>query len=102
MEEPFEHDEDELEKIRLENEIKKIKLSLEHGMDLSHSYTDEELPPEVEGAFLDHIKQWEEQFAQRKRIAVYDFIGRPGYLPLSGMETVQVKPQLERIMEIMK
>jgi len=60
MQEPFEENEEELEKIRLENEIKKIKLSLEHGMDLSHSYTDEELPPEVEGAFLDHIKQWEE------------------------------------------
>jgi len=101
MQESFENEEEEQEHLRMENEIKKIKLSLEHGMDLSKSFSDPDLPPEVEGEFLDYIKQWEEQFALQKKIVIYDLLEKPAYIPVADLGEAQIKPELERVMEML-
>jgi hypothetical protein len=110
MQEPFnnndednfgEHDEEYLENLRMENEIKKIKLSLEHGTDLSGQLSEAELPPEIEGKFLDYISQFEAEFAKRKTIFVYDLAGRPEWKPASEIPDSEIAAELERIMDAM-
>jgi hypothetical protein len=105
MQEPFEKNEgpeEHFDDLRTENEIKKIKLALEHGMDLSNSYSDADLPPEVEGEFLDYMQQWEDQFAQRKMIAIYDFIDKPAFRPLPDIPEAEVGTELNRVLEILQ
>ncbi len=98
MEEPFENEEDQLNDQRAENEIKKIKLSLEHGMDFSKSFTNPDMPPEIEGEFLDYIQQWEDQFAQRKMITVYDLAGRPDCMPAGEIADSDIGEALDKLM----
>jgi len=101
MQEPLENNEEQFD-LNTENELKKIKLSLEHGMDLSKSFTDSDTPPEIEGAFLDYVQQWEDQFAQHKTIVIYDLIGRPEYIPVQDLENDQLAAELNRINDLLQ
>ncbi len=105
MQEPFDNNEEELneeelENLRMENEIKKIKLSLEHGADFS-KFPDAEMPPEIEGQFLDYIQQFEEQFANRKSILVYDMAGRPAWKPVAEIPDEEISAELNRLMSVL-
>ena len=102
MPEEINNEEDQLNDQRAENEIKKFKLSLEHGMDFSKSYTDSDLPPEVEGEFLDYMQQWEDQFAQRKMTTVYELAGRPEYKPVAEIPDDEISGELDRLMEALQ
>jgi len=102
MEEQFEHDETHLNDQHTENEIKKIKLALEHGMDLSEPLTNASLPPEIEGKFLDYIQQWEDQFAKRQMILIYDLAGRPEWKPVADIADDEIAGELERLLGILK
>jgi hypothetical protein len=86
---------------RTENEIKKLKLSVEHGMDCSSSHFASDLAPEAEGQFLDYISAWEEQFALKKRILVYDFIGQPAFSKEEMLNESEVSAELQKIMEML-
>jgi hypothetical protein len=97
-----ESSEEKFEDLNTENEIKKIKLALEHGMDFSKSFSDTELPPEIEGKFLDHIQEWEDQFAQHKMISIYDLAGKPSFRPLAEIPANEVETELNRILEILQ
>lgn len=96
-----EDNENNFEDIRLENEIKKIKLSLEYGMDLSNQLNDPDLPPEVEGQFLDYIQQFEAQFAQQKTILVYDLAGKPEWKRADEIPDSEINSELDRIITIL-
>ena len=96
-----ENNEEQLENLRLENEIKKIKLSLEHGTDLSSQLSDAELPPEVEGKFLDYIQQFEDEFAKRKTILVYELAGKPECRPVEDIPDEEIKEELKGVMKIL-
>ena len=74
-----ENEEEEFDDLESENEFKKLKLALEHGMDLSKPLEESGLPPEIEGQFLDYVQQWEDEMAKGKMILIYDLIGRPEY-----------------------
>jgi len=110
MQEPFEeYNEDEENKngeneenLRMENEIKKIKLSLEHGADLSKQLSDAELPPEIEGKFLDYIQQFEDEFAKKQTILVYDLAGMPEYKPEAEIPDDEIAGELDRIIKILE
>jgi hypothetical protein len=93
--------EDHFDDIRMENEIKKIKLSLEYGMDISGQFTDPDLPPEVEGQFLDYIQQFEAQFSQQKSILVYELAGRPDWRPVAEISEDELIAELDRIINIL-
>jgi len=96
MQEPLENGEDQLNDLRIENEIKKIKLSLEHGGNFS-AMSNIGLPPEIEGKWLDYIQQFEDEFAKRKTISVYDFVGQPDFIPVNDIPDAAIKDELDRI-----
>jgi hypothetical protein len=105
MQEPFdnddEHNEEYIENLRLENEIKKIKLSLEHGTDISQQLSATNMPPEIEGQFLDYIQQFEDEFAKRKTILVYDLVGRPEHRPVADIPDEEISAELDKLMDIL-
>ncbi len=74
----FENDhEAEFEKLRMENELKKMKLMLEHGASFPELPDHSPIDPFIENAFLSNIEEFEKNFHQAESIAFYDFIGRP-------------------------
>lgn len=68
--------------LKTENEIKKIKLAAEHGLDMERSFSAPDLTPELEGQFLDYVQQWEEQYAQRKKTTVGKMLGDHVFTPV--------------------
>lgn len=86
---------------RTENELKKIKLALEHGMDLDKSESNPELDPEVEGQFLDYIQMWEEQAALRKTISIFDLTGQPDLKPESEISDDEIENELDQVYDLL-
>ncbi len=67
---------EEAERLRFENELKKLKLTAEFGM--SHMETDsEKLPAQVESQFLDYIRAFEAAAEKRETTKVYDLLDKP-------------------------
>lgn len=91
---------DKLNKIRIENEIKKMKLSLEHGAIFSSS-DENKLPPELESQWLNHIQQYEDAFAESKLILVYDFIGNPTYKSVNEIPENEINIELNKIVNLL-
>ena len=74
--ENFEHlDEEEL---KAENDFLKMKIMLERGGYFGNT-GENELPAQVENAFLKNVIEFEKQFGDRKTIKVFDKIERPGH-----------------------
>jgi hypothetical protein len=84
-----------------ENELKKIKLSLEHGMDFSQSFTSPGVSPEIEGQFLDYIQEWENQYALRKMTTVREMAGNPSIRPASEIPGDAINVALNEVMELL-
>lgn len=79
----FEHLDDE-ERLRAENDFLKMKLMLERGAVIA-SLSDNPIPSAVENAFLNNIIAFEKEFDNRKKIKVFDKIGRPIHFKAAAM-----------------
>ena len=86
------------EKLQAENEILKLKLQAEFGMEKMESSLNEGM----ENEWLNYIYNFEKQFAEQKSCTVYDFIGRPGFRKANELTKEETPKELERIMEIMQ
>jgi hypothetical protein len=95
------NNEDEIEKLRFENEIKKMKLTLEHGAHFSESPETSNLDPLLEAKFLDNIEQFENAYNDCKQVTVYDFIGKPEYKNADAIPDDGIHTELEKITQVM-
>lgn len=87
--------------IRDENEFKKLKLSIEHGS----SYWGKgnaEVPPEIEGQFLDYIMNFENASKNAKNITIFEKLGQPEYRSESELTQEEITIELERIELLMQ
>jgi len=85
------------EKLKTENGLLRKKLSSEFGMNDIHSMPD----CKIENDSLNYIYEWEKQFAKKKRIKVYDRIGKPDFIKLEKLTPDKVAEELERLLVIM-
>ncbi|MBL4657172.1 MAG: hypothetical protein JKX73_04170, partial [Flavobacteriales bacterium] len=92
--------EENLEKLRIDNEIKRIKLSMEHGIDF-HSASDSKLSSEAESQWLDYMQQFEDSYKKCKQIAVYDLLGRPEYRRISEIPDGEINAELGKIVDLL-
>jgi hypothetical protein len=53
-----------------------MKIMLEHGGQF-YSENKEELPPDVENVFLNHVVEFEKQLASSKMVSIFEKIGKP-------------------------
>lgn len=97
---PFQND-DELEKLRVENELKKMKLILEHGAIISDQQGEKPIHPEIENQFLNSIQAFEDNFENAQLIKVYDFIERPDFIPVDAIADQQISTELKSVMNIL-
>lgn len=74
--------------LRAENEVKKLKLEMEFGAQFGSNSSD--LPPEVEQQFLDNVLAFEKQYAEREQIKLFDYIGKPDFIPAAQLSDKQM------------
>ena len=93
--------ENELERLKRENEIKKLKLMLEYGMKVPVESLNKDIPPQVESQFLDNVMEFEKAFHHSERIMIYDFIGKPDYRKSESIPDSEITVELDRIMQLL-
>lgn len=93
-------DENEQDRIqRILNEKKKRELEEQYGMIFSDEET--ELPPEVEGEWLDYVAEFERQFEEAEPITIREFIGNPVVRPLAEMADDDLEAELEQLFDLL-
>ncbi len=90
---------DPIENLRIENEIQKLKMQAETGASFSGS---NDLPPEVENEFLQHVQQFEDAWKNVKYVKLYDLIGQPGYKKEDVLTEEEVKYELKRLLDLLE
>lgn len=93
--------EEELEKLRMENELKKMKLMLEHGAMFSDKQSQMPLDPYIENQFLNNIEAFEKSYNNAERIVLFDFINRPDFRKAEDIPDSLISTELDRIMNIL-
>jgi hypothetical protein len=97
-EEQFSNDPEE--QLRMENELLRIKLQAETGADLHQM---ENVPPEVENAFLNNILAFERQLDSIEEISIYTIIGEPkDFKPDTELDDETVEKELIRLNELLE
>jgi len=96
----MENKEEELNNLRIENEIKKMKLSMEYGASFFSPF-ETKLSPEQEAQWLDHVQQFEDAYGKSKRILIYDFLGNPAYKPVVEIPECDIKSELKGIINLL-
>ncbi|MBL0339810.1 MAG: hypothetical protein IPP71_02180 [Bacteroidetes bacterium] len=90
------------EQLRMENEIRKLKLQLEFGVGF-HSIDPEcPIPPHIEKIFLDNMEQFEKAHQAAKPVKVYDFIGNPQYRKAEALSESEISYELKRVKDILE
>ncbi len=84
--------------IKAENTLLKLKLGLEHGMEMC----DSTLPPDVENQWLKSVYAFEQQFRNAKRIKLYDYLGQPSFKAYANLKPHQMRDERLRLEVIME
>ena len=79
-----------------ENELLKLKMMAEFGGDFAGS---ENLPPEVEHAFLKQINKFHQLHDKAGLIKIYDFIGGPLYNHVHDLSDREVPKELKKLLK---
>jgi hypothetical protein len=87
------------EQLRIENDLLRLKLQAETGADLHHL---EDVPPEVEHAFLNNILAFERQLDSVEEVSIFKILGEPSdFRSESDLDDEEVEAELERLTELM-
>jgi hypothetical protein len=87
------------ESLHAENNLLKLKLSMEHGMQQMGDTNS--LSPEMENQWLKQVYAFEQQFRDAKSIQLYDYLGRPEYMKWDTLTPEKTTEELKRIRSIM-
>ncbi|HZY81068.1 MAG TPA: hypothetical protein VFE50_16205 [Cyclobacteriaceae bacterium] len=87
------------DELKASNEVLKLKLELEHGM---QSYKCDGLSPQLENQWLNYIYTHEQMHRECGRVSVYEYVGRPAFIAVENLERDQVTAELERLLTIMR
>ena len=101
MESYKKNSDDELERLSMENELKKMKMMLEHGAVFSGPSGDKTLHPLIEKEFLNSVEAFENAYQDAEQVLLYDFIECPDFIPVNDVPESQISAELERIMNIL-
>jgi hypothetical protein len=87
------------ESLRADNQIKLLKLELEHNVTFDE-FGENESPQQI-GAILDSILALEEMHKNPQQTTVYDIIGRPPVQPEADLTDAEVSDALDMLMQQM-
>lgn len=81
------------------NESKRDTLREQYGM--VDEYHSPDMPPEVEGQWLDYITEFERQFENAPRITVRDRIGDPTLPPIDALNEDELVEAVDALIELL-
>jgi hypothetical protein len=84
--------------IRHENELTKLKIQAEFGIDLNN---ESELNPAIENIWLNQILEYERAMINNKKITVGSFLENPVYISVDQLSEEQLPLELQRLMELL-
>lgn len=87
------------EALHAENNLLKLKLGMEHGMQQMGDTHD--LSPEVENQWLKQVYAFEQQYKDAKPIKLYDYLGRPEFMKWDTLTPERTSEELKRMRSIM-
>ena len=87
------------EMLKFENELLKLKLQAEFGMQ-EHGESPE-LTPEVENIWLNNIYAFEEQFKNARQVKVFEALGSPEFTKVDDLCDDEIPKALADIQELM-
>ncbi len=91
------------EALKVENEVIKMKLMLEHGAEFQYGDRAGELSPETEHEFLNYIMDFEQQEAIAKEVTVFEVLGSPQhFLKEEQVPEEKMKEMLQELLGYMK
>ncbi|HRG59589.1 MAG TPA: hypothetical protein PK323_11575 [Bacteroidia bacterium] len=93
----MDNEEQSQEELRMENEIKKLKLTLEHGAKF-YEKPESNLPLGIEKEFLDYIKHFEQKYEDVKRTTVYEFVGQPAFKKVEESADSELDTEIEKVL----
>lgn len=88
------------ESLHADNELKKLKLELEHGAQFFEGNA--QASPELMRDWLDHIATYEALCKTARRVTVYVYVGEPPYRPETDLTDEETGPELERLLTAME
>lgn len=77
---------------KIDNGLKKKELEEKYGAQL-HENSD--IPPDIEGKWLNNIEVFEEQFLNAKTTSVYNYLDNLSYIKLSDLDPKEISAELE-------
>lgn len=86
------------EDLTAENNLLKLKLTLEHGMEMKDAH---KLGPELENHWLKQVYAFEQQSRDARRISLYDYIGHPEFRKWETLDAEQTGVELARLLSIL-
>ncbi len=89
------------EEQKVNNEILKMQLNAEYGMNFNNESI-EELPPEIENAWLKSIQRFEKAYSENKTVLCYDLIGKPDFAFAETLNEIALKNELNRLVKLLE
>ncbi len=86
----------EEEKLRLENELLKLQMQAELGGDF-HTMPGVDLPPELEGEFLNYIRDFHRLEAENPPVPLWEYLGNPDFRPAAELSPEELEREWERL-----
>lgn len=94
---------DQREALKMENDVIKMKLMLEHGAEFRYSEEAAAISAETEHEFLNYIMDFEQQEALAKEETVFEVLGSPQHFPSEEMVTDgEITEMLQDLLQYMK
>lgn len=87
------------DEVKFENELLRLKLKLEHGMEMSDTSG---LSAQTENQWLNNVYNFEQQFKSAKKATVYEVIGRPAFKKLEELSVKEVTVALRQLLSCME
>ena len=94
MENIFDETNDKIQ--RALNDAKKKEIEEKFGA--SFETTENNLPPEIESQWLNHIEEFEQKFVSAKRISLREYVGNPSFPLLAEIPETELHQKLENVL----
>lgn len=89
----------EAEKLHFENELLKVKLQVEFNSPVMGSAND--LPPEIENAFLNNVYNFEKMYENATEQSLHEYLGEPLYKPYAEVRPEEFDTALTNLLALM-
>lgn len=90
-----------LNRLNIENENIKKFLTEEYGASFLENSDENDLPPEVENNFLNHVLAYEKGLSTAELVCIHDFVGGPIFQIAENLDDEEITIELARLIKLL-